>query len=357
MSYHAIDEHNDHNEEAINENHNAKSSPFHKVKYFIIASVSIPILFYLFIVLPTIGPEKIPLPKLIKYDTLQPTLVPISSSSLNNNNNNNNNDTTKRLILIGDIHGSFVPLQKLLRKSNYTKHEDTVILLGDYLSKGPDSLKVLDFAISQNFKGVLGNHELSILAKYKNGHDRDDDDDDDKSLKFNDDDFVNMTIFGNRKLNGKFDKELYISRKLTPKHINYITSMPLVLNIGPVPLQNNKAGKYLDIPINGIASHLGINPKRLMNEQIVDELLNIDKNWYKHYKKYEKTVDFKNRNVVYYGHHASIGLNLKKYTKGLDSGCVYGGKLSAMIIWVEEIETMGKNDVVYKQELITVDCN
>lgn len=36
--------------------------------------------------------------------------------------------------------------------------------------------------------------------------------------------------------------------------------------------------------------------------------------------------------TVIYGHDASSSLNIKKYTKGLDTGCVNGGKLTALVI-------------------------
>jgi len=45
--------------------------------------------------------------------------------------------------------------------------------------------------------------------------------------------------------------------------------------------------------------------------------------------------------TVIYGHDAAKSLNIRQYTKGLDSGCVYGRKLSALII-----EDGGKNEVV-----------
>jgi hypothetical protein len=37
-----------------------------------------------------------------------------------------------------------------------------------------------------------------------------------------------------------------------------------------------------------------------------------------------------NNTNIYYGHDAGRGLNLKDYTFGLDSGCVYGDKLTAI---------------------------
>lgn len=33
-----------------------------------------------------------------------------------------------------------------------------------------------------------------------------------------------------------------------------------------------------------------------------------------------------------YGHYAAMGLDIRPYTKGLDSNCVRGGKLSAYVM-------------------------
>lgn len=38
------------------------------------------------------------------------------------------------------------------------------------------------------------------------------------------------------------------------------------------------------------------------------------------------------RSTVIYGHDSRRGLQLHDYSKGLDTGCVRGGKLTAMII-------------------------
>lgn len=45
--------------------------------------------------------------------------------------------------------------------------------------------------------------------------------------------------------------------------------------------------------------------------------------------------------TVIYGHYAKAGLSILEYTKGLDSGCVKGGKLTAMVI-----EDGGKQSIV-----------
>jgi hypothetical protein len=49
--------------------------------------------------------------------------------------------------------------------------------------------------------------------------------------------------------------------------------------------------------------------------------------------------------VVVYGHDSPRGLNLKRWSKGLDSGCVNGDKLSAMVL-----------DARGQAEIVSVDC-
>jgi hypothetical protein len=50
--------------------------------------------------------------------------------------------------------------------------------------------------------------------------------------------------------------------------------------------------------------------------------------------------------TVIYGHDAKTSLKIRTYTKGLDSGCVKGGKLTAFVI-----EEDGK------QEIVQVKCH
>ncbi|KAK9753833.1 hypothetical protein K7432_017929 [Basidiobolus ranarum] len=47
--------------------------------------------------------------------------------------------------------------------------------------------------------------------------------------------------------------------------------------------------------------------------------------------------------TIVYGHQASLGLNIKEYSKGLDTGCVYGGQLTAMIYPGEHIVSVSCN--------------
>ncbi len=67
-----------------------------------------------------------------------------------------------RVIAVGDVHGCLDELQALLRKCNY-QPGDVVIFLGDLVSKGPDSLSVVQMAREIGAIGVRGNHDFEVI--------------------------------------------------------------------------------------------------------------------------------------------------------------------------------------------------
>ena len=77
-----------------------------------------------------------------------------------------------RLIAIGDIHGCLTALDRLLEVINPQPH-DTVVTLGDYVDRGPDSKGVVDRLIQlgqrTRWMGILGNHEQMMLDVIRNG--------------------------------------------------------------------------------------------------------------------------------------------------------------------------------------------
>ncbi|WP_172370984.1 metallophosphoesterase family protein [Sporosarcina jiandibaonis] len=72
----------------------------------------------------------------------------------------------KRILAISDIHGEIELFERLLSDVNYDSSHDQLILLGDYVDRGPNSKKVLDKVIELESEGAFvlkGNHEDMMI--------------------------------------------------------------------------------------------------------------------------------------------------------------------------------------------------
>ena len=66
------------------------------------------------------------------------------------------------LIVYGDIHGCYYNFTSLRKKIN-PKKNDIEVCVGDIITKGEDSIKVLKYLQKSNIKSVLGNHEDKLV--------------------------------------------------------------------------------------------------------------------------------------------------------------------------------------------------
>lgn len=272
----------------------------------------------------------------------------------------------ERLLLIGDIHGMYKELQQLLDKVSFKPNKDKIVFLGDMITKGPDSLKVLDFAIENKAYCVRGNHEDEIFGMYADHFNI-------KEPKT----FVphaskttliqgatptaddaEATVGPNPasfKSSKKQDKKLV--RKLKPRHVEYLQSCPAILQLGKV----SKRG------IEAVAVHAGLlwNEHDLEKQPIEDVLRlrsivppdyttgsedpDAGEPWFNRWNDEQVTRPKNERFEVFYGHDASKGLQLRRYSKGLDTKCQRGGKLSAYVV---EVDDRGH----YHETLVQIDC-
>lgn len=75
--------------------------------------------------------------------------------------------------IIGDVHGHLEPLKKIVRAAR--ERTDSLVFVGDYINRGPNSAGVIDFLIGLSRRAcrpvfLRGNHEASFL-RYLNGGD------------------------------------------------------------------------------------------------------------------------------------------------------------------------------------------
>lgn len=73
-------------------------------------------------------------------------------------------DQRRRILIVGDIHGCLPEFEQLLAENH--EPNDTIILAGDLVNKGPDSAGVVRLARELRCHAVVGNHELSSLRGY-----------------------------------------------------------------------------------------------------------------------------------------------------------------------------------------------
>lgn len=73
---------------------------------------------------------------------------------------------------VGDIQGCLAPLQALLERVNFDPSHDQLWLCGDLVNRGPDSLGTLRYlySIRHAVTIVLGNHDLHLLAAAHHPH-------------------------------------------------------------------------------------------------------------------------------------------------------------------------------------------
>lgn len=196
-----------------------------------------------------------------------------------------------RCIFIGDVHGCFDELKLLLEKVGYNKENDRLIFVGDLINKGPKSLEVVQLAQSLNAECIKGNHELRFIEYVKK----------------------------NENNRPKWDAiKLQFGENLS-RHVDWLDALPMYI----------EDDDFLVV-------HAGLHPEKKPAETTEHILANIrtwdgvgvDLNnpqnpaWYSYYS---------GSKLIVYGHWAVEGLKVRENTIGLDSGCVYGKHLSALV--------------------------
>ena len=211
-----------------------------------------------------------------------------------------------KTIVIGDIHGCYEELDTLLLsledKKEYNKNTDRLIFLGDYIDRGKDSRLVVKRIRelqenNDNVIALMGNHE-DMLLDYWRGLD---------SNWMNNGGYSTLDSY----------REYYKEFK---DDVEWMRTLPIYYE-----------DEYF------VYVHGGVDIDKPLEEQNRDTMLWIRNSFIWNTKEYHKRVVF--------GHTPTLTLNrmtkpLYTYNNNIDidTGCVFGGALTALVIEDDKVE-------------------
>ncbi|SCU94110.1 LADA_0G06612g1_1 [Lachancea dasiensis] len=240
-----------------------------------------------------------------------------------------------RWIFVGDVHGMFKEFQELMQQVDASRPNTKVVLLGDFIVKGPDSAKMIHY-LRENANSthcVLGNHEIDVMFAYLNKKGLRTNFAQDKGSRWDPLEFSTESYIPSR--DQVSSQHGLLAQQLGQSNLAALASLcsaELQINLTPT-------GQTL------VAVHAGLAPEYQEFDSL--NIKSITTMKYMLPKDHSKTSKFKFDKArrwfklwtresapegvtVLYGHDAGRGLNLRHSTKGLDSACVSGGKLSAL---------------------------
>jgi calcineurin-like phosphoesterase family protein len=203
-----------------------------------------------------------------------------------------------RTIVVGDLHGCYDELMDLLNQVGFGAN-DRVVCVGDLITKGPKNREVLElFMTDARFASVMGNHDLALRRRW------------------------NGEKFKLKPSQKPTHKEL---KKHKEHYVPFLNSLPFIIDLG-----------------THLVVHAGIRPGVELHSQTTEdltELRSLGKDrasrdgpaWYEAYD---------GEKVVLFGHWPAPEPRRGKKAIGLDTGCVYGGRLSAYIVETGELQSV-----------------
>lgn len=202
-----------------------------------------------------------------------------------------------RHVFIGDVHGCLDELEALLRKVALTP-EDRLVFVGDLVAKGPDSAGVVARARELKSLCVRGNHDEAVLR-------------------------IRRSRQQGVALPRAKKTHLRVAERLREADWRWLEGLPL----------------YLRFPeLNCVVVHAGVVPNKPLEKQHPDDLMTMrtlrpegtasprledGTLWAKSYRGPEHVI---------FGHDAISGLQREPFATGIDTGCVYGRTLTALIL-------------------------
>lgn len=219
--------------------------------------------------------------------------------------------------IIGDVHGCFDELIELLTKLNYKVNRDSgtkygfkvetppnrkVIFVGDLCDRGPNSMDCFKLAMTmvENNQAfcVLGNHEAKLLKKLQGRN---------VQLKNG----LELTVEQLSHETNEFKKQLHQFIDQLPVHYVFDQGNLIIAHAGLPERYHGKVSEKIKV----FAIYGDVSGK-------TDEHgLPIRKDW---------SLEYQGDAIVVYGHVPRNEHYLSNKTYGIDTGCVFGGKLTCL---------------------------
>jgi diadenosine tetraphosphatase ApaH/serine/threonine PP2A family protein phosphatase len=213
--------------------------------------------------------------------------------------------------IVGDVHGCADELQSLLTLLSYKPDESKVwrhpqgrraIFVGDLVDRGPGVVQVLQLVMTMVTGGsalcVMGNHEFKLLRKL-NGR------------KVNTANGLSQTLAQLSPESWEFKKELQKFLRQLPSHYLLDDGRLVVAHAGlKESLQGSRSGTAQSFALYGDTTGE------------TDEFgLPVRRDW---------AQEYRGRAMVVYGHTPVSTPKWLNNTINIDTGCVFGGRLTAL---------------------------
>jgi bis(5'-nucleosyl)-tetraphosphatase (symmetrical) len=247
---------------------------------------------------------------------------------------------------IGDVQGCHTELRELLAQLKFSADRDQLWFVGDLVNRGPQSLEVLRFvrALGDNAVTVLGNHDLHLLAVACGSHRKRRSDTLDEIFTASDRDSLLGWLL-NRQLAHHERGDLMVHAGLVPQWtvgmaLELAHEVESALRTDPRTLFDNMYGdepsRWSDTLAGTERLRFAINVLTRLRVCTRDGEVDLRmkgkpppghpalRAWFE--IETRRSTDAR----IVFGHWSALGLVVRKGVVGLDSGCVWGGALTAL---------------------------
>lgn len=248
---------------------------------------------------------------------------------------------------IGDLQGCFTPFQRLLELIRFDPAHDKLWLVGDIVNRGPDSLALLRYIKQADAAiiTVLGNHDLHLLmaaagiAGLQPGDTLqsvlDAPDRDElllwlrrQKLFYRQDGYA--MVHAGLLPSWTADQAERLSREVesTLQQDNYAESFAQIYGNEPSYWQDTLTGHArLRVIVNAMTRMRVCTADGKMNFSFKGNLQSVPHGYWPWFNVPQRAS---RSHTIICGHWSALGLHVTDHLIALDSGCVWGGRLSAI---------------------------